>query len=253
MTAYGDLRAAPQRHYGFILADPAWTFRCYGPQEKNRTRRDAGRYYPTMSVAEISALPVHDVAAPNCWLAMWCTWPHLREGLSVMDAWGFKYSSNLFTWFKMKRKFSPTRVFITLPNDMHIGTGYTSRKNTEFVLLGKRGQPKRLAGDVHEPIFSPVREHSRKPDEQYPRIERFAAGPFLEMNARTARPGWDQWGNEVEKFVQPGEVLTKPGKDPEEQGLFDRLRPRFSVLPGAEPDPVEDVEIPAFLKRLAGG
>jgi N6-adenosine-specific RNA methylase IME4 len=49
-------------------------------------------------------------------------------------------------------------------------------------------------------IVAPRREHSRKPDEQYERIERLVAGPYLELFARQSRPGWDSWGNEVGKF-----------------------------------------------------
>lgn len=176
MTAYSDFSCVPRKHYGFLLLDPAWKFKTYSPQTGKKGDRGAERHYPTMTLAEMKAMPVRDVAARDAWIGIWCTWPNLKIGLSLLEHYGFKYSSDLFVWFKMKKGFSPTREFITLPRDMHIGTGYTSRKNTEFVLLGRRGAPKVMAHDVHEPIFAPVREHSRKPDEQYPRIERFARG-----------------------------------------------------------------------------
>lgn len=84
---------------------------------------------------------------------------------------------------------------------IHMTTGYTTRKNTEPCLLGRRGSPKRLRADIQEAIFSPVREHSRKPDEAAERIVRYAPGPRIELFAREARPGFVGWGNELGKFT----------------------------------------------------
>ena len=53
-------------------------------------------------------------------------------------------------------------------------------------------------GNVRKLIVSPRREHSRKPDEVYERIEALCEGPYLEMFARFARPGWDRWGTEAD-------------------------------------------------------
>ena len=84
-----------------------------------------------------------------------------------------------------------------------MGCGYWTRANSEVALLATRGKPKRLNADVRQAILEPRREHSRKPECQYERIERLVAGPYLELFARNTRPGWDSWGNEVGKF---GEV-----------------------------------------------
>jgi N6-adenosine-specific RNA methylase IME4 len=81
--------------------------------------------------------------------------------------------------------------------------GYWTRANTEPCLLATRGRPKRLNADVRQAIIEPRREHSRKPDGIHKRIERLVAGPYLELFARQQRPGWDVWGNEVDKFAQP--------------------------------------------------
>ena len=78
--------------------------------------------------------------------------------------------------------------------------GMWTRSNSEVCLLATRGKPRRLAADVRQVIQAPTREHSRKPDEIYGRIERLVEGPYLEMFARQAWPGWDAWGNEVGKF-----------------------------------------------------
>lgn len=144
-------------------------------------------------------LPVRDIAAENCHLFMWITGPLFIQGahLPIMKQWGFKPSANAFTWIKLRPKAS--QLFLD-PQDLHMGMGYTTRKNAEFCLLGRRGAPKRQAADVHEVIISPRREHSRKPEEAWQRIERYASGPYIELNSRTERPGWDAWGNEVGKF-----------------------------------------------------
>jgi N6-adenosine-specific RNA methylase IME4 len=84
--------------------------------------------------------------------------------------------------------------------DFRFGPGLTTRKNCEFVILGKRGQPKRLARDVFELVVAPRREHSRKPDEVYLRIQRYCAGPRLELFARESRPGWTPRGDEPTRF-----------------------------------------------------
>jgi N6-adenosine-specific RNA methylase IME4 len=81
--------------------------------------------------------------------------------------------------------------------------GKTTRKNAEDCWLGKRGNPRVQAHDVRELIVAPRREHSRKPDEQYERIERLAGGPYVELFARATRPGWTSWGNETTRFNKP--------------------------------------------------
>ena len=85
--------------------------------------------------------------------------------------------------------------------DFAIGLGLTTRHNPEICLLARRGRARRIAKDVRELIIAPAREHSRKPDEAYRRIERYAAGPYLELFARQRRPGWTVWGNETGKFT----------------------------------------------------
>ncbi len=180
--------------FGVIYADPAWAF---VTRSKKGQGRSPEKHYKTMSLDEIKALPVQECAADDCYLFMWTTGPHLRVAFDVIQAWGFKYSGMGFTWVKLKRK-APESGFNV--SDLHIGMGYTTRKNAEFCLLARRGSPKRLRMDIHEIILSRRREHSRKPDEAYDRIESFAAGPYLEMFARNKRKGWTSWGNQIDKF-----------------------------------------------------
>jgi N6-adenosine-specific RNA methylase IME4 len=81
-----------------------------------------------------------------------------------------------------------------------MGLGYWTRANSEVCLLATRGKPKRLNADVRQAIVEPRRQHSRKPDCVPGRIERLVAGPYLELFARTKRPGWTVWGNQTDKF-----------------------------------------------------
>jgi N6-adenosine-specific RNA methylase IME4 len=143
-----------------------------------------------MPFDEIAALPVRECVADDSFLFLWVPFPHLPQGLRLIDAWGFQYSGSAFCWVKL----NPSGV------GYHTGLGYSTRKNVELCLLGRRGSPRRKAKDVRELIVSPRREHSRKPDEVHSRIERFCDGPYLELFARQRRTGWMVWGDETERF-----------------------------------------------------
>jgi N6-adenosine-specific RNA methylase IME4 len=186
----------PKGGFKVIYADPPWKYATRGKQSVGASRLP-DRHYVTMKLAEICKLPIGDLAARSSWLFMWTTWPHLVQALQVMKAWGFEYSSNGFTWVKLRRTHAGE---LMTRRSVHMTTGYTTRKNTEPCLLGRRGQPRRLRADIQEAIFAPVREHSRKPDEAAERIVRYAPGPRLELFAREVRPGFVGWGDELGKF-----------------------------------------------------
>jgi N6-adenosine-specific RNA methylase IME4 len=153
-----------------------------------------------MSIEQICELPVKELGAPNCCLFLWISWPLLIHALSVIDAWGFVYKTCAFSWIKARAR--QIELFCDdLPTQ--IGNGYWTRSNSEVCLLATRGNPKRLNADVRQAIIEPRREHSRKPDCVHGRIERLVAGPYLELFARSTRPGWTTWGNEVGKFDRP--------------------------------------------------
>lgn len=186
--------------YSVILADPPWGFKLWWNGRGNKTpagvpSRATKPHYSTMSEEELCALPVADLAAKNCVLFMWTCWPVLQWSERVIDAWGFEYKTCAFMWVKGDQ-------LPLFPDDRrpHMGLGYWARLSSEPCLLATRGKPKRQDAGVHQVIWEPRRQHSRKPDEQYDRIERLVAGPYLELFARQARPGWDSWGNETDKF-----------------------------------------------------
>lgn len=187
-----------RNHYGVILADPAWPFRIYSGDDVV-PQRAAQNHYQPMPLDEMAALPVQDVAADNCALVMWAIGAMIPDALELARAWGFRFKTDLFYWEKMGGNHAQDDLF-TGPPQPRISLGYYTRKQVEPAFLFTRGRPKRLHKGVRQLIRAPKREHSRKPIEQYERIEQLFAGPYLELFARNARPGWDAWGNEVDKF-----------------------------------------------------
>jgi N6-adenosine-specific RNA methylase IME4 len=149
-----------------------------------------------MSLDDIKALPVSDLAADDCALLLWSVWPELRGALDVIKAWGFTYKTAGFVWVKQNNA-SP---------GLHWGMGYWTRANTESCLLATKGSPSRQAKDVHQVIMSAVGEHSRKPEETHARIERLLPGPYLEMFGRRPMPGWTVWGNQITRGLFHGNI-----------------------------------------------
>lgn len=182
---FGDL--TPLR-YGAIIIDPPWYFRNYSAagEVKNPVA-----HYDCMSADEIIALPVNQLAAPDCALFMWATAPMLPAALELMKAWGFAFKS-AGAWAKQS----------STGEKWAFGTGYCFRSTAEFYLLGTIGKPRILSHSVRNLIVAPVREHSRKPDDLHRDVEQLYAGPYCELFARQDRPGWDCWGDETDKFAE---------------------------------------------------
>jgi N6-adenosine-specific RNA methylase IME4 len=187
------MTASPRlNHYRVIYADPPWTFSTYSRKGKGRS---AEAYYDCMSLADIKTLPVAEWAAADCVLLLWTTDPLLPTALNVLSAWGFTYKTVGFYWAKLNKSADPT---IYRDASFFTGLGFWTRANPEMCLLASRGHPHRRNANVRKLIVSPRREHSRKPDEAYERIEGLCEGPYLEMFARSSRPGWDRWGDEAD-------------------------------------------------------
>lgn len=192
----GPFAGLPRGEARIIAADPPWRFKSNSVENPGR---NALRHYECLSLSDIAALPVADLAAPQSALLLWITGPLLVIGahLPIMKAWGFKPSGMAFVWIKLNPK---AASLFFLSSDLAMGGGFTTRKNAEFCLIGKRGKSVRRDAGVHEVIIAPRREHSRKPDEVFERIERYSAGPYVELFARRERPNWTTWGHEVSKF-----------------------------------------------------
>lgn len=172
--------------YDVILADPPWTFRVWNAA---KVSRHTSHKYDLMSVEEICALPVGDVAGKNAALFLWATWPNLEDAMRVIPAWGFDYRSLAWVWVKAKKN----------GTGFHFGLGYYTRANSEPCLLAIKGRMPVVAKDVMALIYSQVRQHSRKPDEQYGKIERLYPGRrYVELFARERRLGWDSVGGAID-------------------------------------------------------
>jgi N6-adenosine-specific RNA methylase IME4 len=178
-----------------VYADPPWRF-------TNRTGKVAPEHrrldrYDTMSADQIAALPVADVVSANAHLYLWVPNALLPEGLAVMQGWGFRYVSNL-VWAKRRKDGGPDGR----------GVGFYFRNVTELILFGTRGNLRTLPPGRRQVnlLAGRKREHSRKPDGLYEIIEACSPGPYLELFARHCRPGWTQWGNEID----PAQLALAP-------------------------------------------
>lgn len=147
------------KKYSIIYADPPWAYRTYSKKGQGRS---AESHYPTMCIEDIKALPVGELAAKDCALFLWITFPCLCEALEVLTAWGFSYKTVAFVWVKQNRR----------NDDLFTGMGYWTRANAEICILATKGHPKRVDAGVRQVILSHIEEHSKKPDEARERIVR---------------------------------------------------------------------------------
>jgi N6-adenosine-specific RNA methylase IME4 len=189
-----DFRAAiGDQKFKTLLADPPWQF-------INRTGKVAPEHrrlsrYGTMTVKEICALPLGNAVEDTAHLYLWVPNALLPEGLQVLQSWGFSYKSNI-VWHKLRKDGGSDGR----------GVGFYFRNVTEILLFGVRGKNARtlqLGRTQVNYIGTRKREHSRKPDEQYPLIEGCSPGPYLELFARGSRPGWTGWGTQAAEDYTP--------------------------------------------------
>lgn len=188
--------------YRCIVIDPPWP-------EYGGGGRGAQRHYSLLRVPEIAKvilrspmwLPADDA---HCWV--WTTDTYLPSALGLIETLGFRYVRT-FVWVKMTdelyRGASAYQSLAVAETSLQIGLGQYARGSHEFCLFGARGASMVPAPKNRPPsvLFAPKQEHSRKPDTCFTEwFERVSPGPGLEMFARTPRPGWDSWGNQIDKF-----------------------------------------------------
>lgn len=187
--------------YGTIVADPPWRYNAKTTVLRSNGRgAGAEHHYPTMTNAEMTELPVADLAADQAHLYFWVTNPRLiaeRDGsrevtpFDIVEAWGFT-PTTILTWVKTTASGEVNRG----------GTGWYFRGATEHIIFGVRGKLG-IPSDLRVPnvLLTPKGRHSAKPVELFDLAERVSPGPRLELFARQPRMGWDAWGNEVEMGV----------------------------------------------------
>lgn len=174
------------KKYKIIYADPPWQYRVYSQKGQGRS---AENHYHTMNIKDIMALPVDKIADKDCILFLWITFPCLKEGIEVMERWGFKYKTCGFNWVKRNKK----------KNTYFMGLGFWTRSNSEVCLIGTKGQPKRVSKSVSQICDARIMEHSRKPEEIRERIVELCGElPRIELFARDKVKGWDSLGDEID-------------------------------------------------------
>lgn len=171
--------------FGTIYADPPWAY------SNQATRGATDNHYRTMSVDEIAAMPVSQVAADLCHLHLWTTKGFMFDCPRILDAWGFVYQG-WFTWCKPQ-----------------MGLGNCWRVSSEVLLIAIRGEPRRFdCADLMDWSVIDRDRHSAKPEQVRHMVEKASPGPFLELFARRAVQGWTVLGDQVEEdlFTQDTEV-----------------------------------------------
>lgn len=198
----GPLTGLRRNHYKAILADVPWTFKTRSDKGKDRGPE---AHYDCMTLDDIKALPVAQIAAKDCVLFFWIIDTHIPQALEVLEAWGFGFKTRAFTWVKLNKHGADE-----LAGDdaaYFKGMGFWTRANPEDCWLATRGKPQRSDREgskaVRRLLVAARREHSRKPDDIYDRIETLVDGPYCELFSRAAREGWDAMGNETGKFSKP--------------------------------------------------
>ena len=172
----------PNKKYSIIYADPPWNEHGSG-----KIKRGADRHYPLMKTSAICDLPVRNISENHAHLYLWVTNNFLKDGLEVMESWGFRYVT-MITWVKDR-----------------VGLGQYFRGMTEHCLFGVRGRlpyktikGKRAQGRTY--FIASRQEHSKNPSEMRDMIEHVSGDKGrkkIELFARERTPGWDVWGNEV--------------------------------------------------------
>ena len=165
------------RQYRVIYADPPWKYGNTMPEYFD----EQAHHYPLMTVAEIAAMPVRDLAMDNAVLFLWVTSPILFDAADVIRAWGFTYKA-AFIWDKIKHNM-----------------GHYNSVRHELLLICTRGSCQPDVQTLFDSVQSIERtRHSAKPAEFRTIIDTiYPHGPRLELFARTTAEGWDAHGNQV--------------------------------------------------------
>lgn len=183
------------KKYNIIYADPPWRYndrKCNGACEN---------HYETMKIEDICNLPIKDIAAENCVLFLWTTYPMIQEAIMLINAWGFKYKTIGFQWIKTNKKIN-NPLFFSVKN-LFFGLGRWTRGNTEPCLIAVKGKPKRINNSISQLVIEPITQHSKKPDIVKEKIVKLIGDlPRVELFARQRTEGWDVWGNEVESDIK---------------------------------------------------
>jgi N6-adenosine-specific RNA methylase IME4 len=197
--ASGPFVGLPRAHFTCAHIDLPWSFKTWSPRGQGK---GASKHDKVSDLHRLVALPVPELMAPDAVLFFWVTQPLLPQALQILSDWGLTYKSVAVYWVKMPAGWAETDGYIR----PRMGLGYHTRSGAEQCWIATRGRGyERKSRGVLQVIHAPIREHSRKPDEAAERIEQLVGDvPRIELFARTRRPGWSSWGEEVGRFDNGG-------------------------------------------------
>ena len=163
------------KKFSTIYADPPWKY------SNQATRSATSNHYDTMTVEDISNLPIPEFTTENAHLHLWTTNAFLFDAKTIIEAWGFEYKS-CFVWVKPQ-----------------MGIGNYWRVSHEFLLFGLKGKQPFL--DRGQKSWRELNrtKHSKKPEDVALTIEKVSPGPWIELFGRKTRDNWTVWGNEIER------------------------------------------------------
>ena len=167
--------------FSVILADPPWMY----SDKASAGKRGAAFKHSCMSLKDIQALPVGEIAAEDSCLFLWATWPLIKEGLATIEAWGFQYKTLAFDWIKTNK----------VAGTWFWGMGNWTRSNPEVCLLGVKGIPKRVSASVHSVVTHNMIGNSGKPPIVRDKIVELCGDvPRIELFATEQIAGWKSLG-----------------------------------------------------------
>lgn len=184
--------------YDVIVSDPPWKY-----DQAGQGWGKAENYYRTHPIDEIAQMGgMPDILADKGVLFLWATSPLLDDAIELLGKWGLAFRGVAFVWVKTKKTETETPIGAQGVRPSIV------KPTTEFVLAAsrvKRGRPMPLADEsIRQVVMAPKREHSRKPDEVFERIEAlYPNARRLEMFSRQDRAGWDTWGDQTGLFNDP--------------------------------------------------
>lgn len=190
------------KKYNIIYADPPWSFNSKAYQDSGRDMLSLDEtQYKTMTIDDIKDLPIKNIINDNAACFLWCVDSHLKEGIEILENWGFKYKTIAFNWIKYHKS-----------GEVCVNFAPWTLKSWEICLLGIKGKMGKLktTNNIRGLINATRTKHSAKPDEVRMNIVKlFGDIPRIELFARQKTEGWDVWGNEVKSDINLKEILER--------------------------------------------
>jgi N6-adenosine-specific RNA methylase IME4 len=199
MVVIKDMCDVADARYDIVYVDPPWSY--YGDPNKDQA---AGKHYKTMTIDEISALPVRSIMAPRSCAFVWATSSKLESAISVINAWGLHYRGVFQVWVK-------TNKAGNVINGQGVRPSYT-KPTVEYLLVASthaQGRTFPILTEAMENVVlasRPGNIHSRKPAIFRSNITKLLGDRRrIELFARENIEGWDAWGDEV--VIDDAQVL----------------------------------------------